>query len=106
MLRKLWALEMKSRSRNGETVSGLTSYFRWLRDAYNRVSVLRHIEEEGEDRLWQAKDRRREKKRLQKEQEAEADGTEKSTEQGAAGDTDPRISKSISNVARKPSDFY
>lgn len=85
-------------------VSALTSSFRWPRGAYNRVSVLRNIEEE--DRLWQAKDRKREEKRLLKEQEAAADGSEKDTEQGTAGDTIPGTSKSISSVAKKPSDFY
>lgn len=85
-------------------MSGLTSYFRWPYGAYNRILVLRNIEEE--DRLWQAKDRKREEKRLRKEQEAEADGSEKHTEQGAARDMDPGNSKSTSPVAKKPSDFY
>ena len=85
-------------------MSGLTIYFLWECGAYNQISVLRNIEEE--DRLWQAKDRKREEKRLQKEQEAEADGSEKDTEKRAAGDTDPGKSKSTSPVAKKPSDFY
>lgn len=62
--------------------------------------VLRNIEEE--DQLWEAKDRRHEKKR----QEAEADGAEKVAEQGAASDMDPGNSESISNVAKRPPAFY
>lgn len=61
---------------------------------------------EDEDRLWQAKDRRREKKLLQKEQETEVDGAEKVTEEKAAGDTDPENLRSTSNVAKRPPDFY
>lgn len=66
--------------------------------------VLRDIEEE--DRLWQAKDRRREKKQLQNEQETDIDGAEKIAEQKDAGNAKPGNSKSTSNVAKRPPGFY
>ena len=55
--------------------------------------------------MWQAKDGKREKKRLQKEQEAE-DGAAKVAEAGSASDTDPGNSKSTSSAAQRPAEFY
>lgn len=66
--------------------------------------MLRNIQEE--DRLWEAKDRKREKKRLQEEQEPDADGAKKFAGQGAPGDTDSGSSKSTSDVAKHPLGFY
>ncbi|CAD6570299.1 MAG: hypothetical protein ASARMPREDX12_004981 [Alectoria sarmentosa] len=66
--------------------------------------VLRNIEEQG--RLWQAKDRKGDKKRLQKEQEAELDGAQKVAERGAASDTGPGNLKSTSNDAKRSPGFY
>lgn len=74
-----------------------------LRSSY-RVSVLRDMEEE--DRMWEAKDRRKGGKRLREEQKADADGAENVAEQGAAGDMDSGKVKATSNVVMRPSDFY
>ncbi len=56
--------------------------------------------------MWEAKDGRQEKKQLQKEQEAEVDGVAKVAEAGSASDTDPGNSKSTSNAAKRPPEFY
>ncbi|KAL9075934.1 MAG: hypothetical protein Q9161_001328 [Pseudevernia consocians] len=64
--------------------------------------VLRNLEEE--DRMWQAKDRRREKEQLQNEQEAEADGAK--TEYGTVDDTYSGFPNNTSKAAKRPSDFY
>ena len=63
---------------------------------------MRNLEEE--DRMWQAKDRRREKEQLQDEQEAEADGAK--TAYGTVDDAYSGFANNTSNVAKRPPDFY
>ena len=103
MSRRFWALEMRSRSRNGETVSGYAKYPKSLCEVHAFKSVLRHLEEEGQ--TWQLKDRRRQGKRPQDEQEAEVEDAEKGAEQMAAEDMDSAKSNATSKFA-KQSDFY
>ncbi len=63
--------------------------------------VIKHIEEE--DRAWEAKDRKREKRRLKKEQAAARAGEQTSTT--TAGD--PAADKDVLPVqTRKPPKFY
>ena len=61
---------------------------------------------EEEDRMWEAKDRRKAKKQPQEEDKTEADGAEKVGEHGAAGDMDSGNVKATSNVAKRSPGFY
>ena len=68
------------------------------------VLVIHDIEEEGQQ--WHAKNRRQEKQRLQKEQEAEADSAEKVAEQRTASEMDAGDSQSPSSGAKRSPGFY
>ena len=103
MSRRPWALEMRSRSRNGETVSGYTDYLGSLSEAHPWNSVLRHLEDESQ--MWQLKDRKRQGRRPQNEQEDEVEDAEETAEQSATSDTDSAKSNPTSKVV-KQSDFY
>lgn len=103
MSRRLWALGMRSRSRNGERVSGQTDHLKLLSEAHPLKSVLRHLEDESQ--MWQLKDRRRQKKRPQNEQENEVEDAEEAVEQNVASDMDSAGSDSTPKFI-KQSDFY
>ena len=67
-------------------------------------TVIKHIEEE--DRLWQAKDRRREKRRLNKEQKAAGSASDEETVSKDTGDSDSENQNPTPVQAKQPPSFY
>ncbi|KAL2052261.1 hypothetical protein ABVK25_007420 [Lepraria finkii] len=68
------------------------------------ADVIKHIEEE--DRLCQAKDRRREKRRLNKEQKAAASASDKETVSKDTGNSDYENQNPRPVQAKEPPGFY
>ena len=102
MSKRLWALETRSRSSNGEKVSGYAMIRLWLRFTHPFVSVLEDIEEEGQ--IWPIKDRRKPQKQ-QQEQEIEDDVAQEIADQEATDDMEQKKEESTTKSV-KSSDFY
>lgn len=66
--------------------------------------VLQNIEEDN--RLWQSKDRRTEKKHLKQEQNAAEDNSKDIEEGSEANGEDTEDSKISMNIAKGPPRFY
>ena len=92
---------MSNRSRNGQTVGN--SKFHGLCELLILGNiVIKHIEEE--DRAWEAKDRKREKRRLKKEQAGTKAAEETSTTAASEPAADDKDAQPVQT--RKPPRFY